>query len=137
MLIKDLLLIRAPKALLEVVSRRNLARTSQKPRPEKKHFRLWAIPGDLVYEKEILAKQSIVKWHPGLNTGIDDRRSIYALRDGIMVITEEEYHPDWKHPLVREIYIGKSEEQRAPPFMRYIHVIPKKPISEFKLIDVV
>lgn len=73
-------------------------------------------------------------WHPGLNAGIDDQRTIYALCDGVMVITEEKYDPDWDYPLVKEAYtIG--DRKVAPPFNRYIHVIPRKRISEFKLVD--
>jgi hypothetical protein len=73
-------------------------------------------------------------WHPGLNAGIDEQRTIYALCDGIMVITEEKYNPDWDYPLVKEAYTNDNE-RIAPAYKRYIHVIPKKRISEFKLID--
>lgn len=75
-------------------------------------------------------------WHPGLNVGIDNSRTIYALCDGIMTITEEQFEPDWDHPLVREVYMDK-DEKLAPPYGRYIHVIPKKRLSEFKLIDAI
>jgi hypothetical protein len=73
-------------------------------------------------------------WHPGLNAGIDDERTIYALCDGVMVITEEKYNPDWDFPLVKQAYIV-GDEKLAPPYKRYIHVIPKRRISEFKLVD--
>lgn len=116
------------------LSKRALSRTSQGPRPEKKHYRLWAVPGDLVQEKDILARQYTMKWHPGLNAGINESRTIYALREGVMIITEEPFEPDWNNPLVREMYM-KEDQKLAPPFARYIHVIPKKRISEFKLID--
>lgn len=125
-----------PKAVSPTVSKRYLAKTSQQPRPEHKHYRLWAVPGDFVRMKEVLAKQWTMKWHPGLNTGIDEDRVIYALRDGIMIITEEKFNPDWTHPLVQKVYM-RGEDKRAPEYARYIHVIPKKKISEFKLIDVV
>lgn len=72
-------------------------------------------------------------WHPGLNAGIDSQRNIYALCDGIMIITEEKYNPDWNYELVKEVY----KEGREPPFKRYVHVIPKKSVSEFKLIDAI
>lgn len=136
MIVKEILTSRIPKVLTQLMTKRSVAKTSQYPRPEKKHYRLWAVPGDLVLEKEILAKQFTVKWHPGLNTGIDHNRWIYALCDGVMVITDEEYKPDWGHPLVKEIYM-RDEKQRAPTHMHYIHVIPKRRVSEFKLIDVV
>lgn len=133
MFTKELLVNRTQRLLAQVVSKRYLAPTSQYPRPEKKHYRLWSVPGDFVYRKEILARQFTMKWHPGLNAGIDSDRSIYALCDGIMIVTEEKYDPDWDHPLVNEIYANGM----APPYKRYIHVIPKRRISEFKLIDVV
>lgn len=75
-------------------------------------------------------------WHPGLNAGIDNDRTIYALSDGVMVITEEEYKPDWDYPQVRQMYMS-NDEKLAPPYKRYIHIIPKKRISEFKLVDTV
>lgn len=62
---------------------------------------------------------------------------LYALRDGIMIITEEEFDPDWKHPLVKKVYMNRDEEKRAPGIVRYIHVIPRKRVSEFKLVDLV
>lgn len=133
---RDLLASKAPRVLLQAVSRRHLAPTSQKPRPEKKHYRLWSLPGEFVHYKEVLAKQYTMCWHPGLNVGIDQNRTIYALCDGIMTITEEQYNPDWDYPLVHEVYMDK-ESKLAPPYKRYIHVIPKKRVSEFKLIDVV
>lgn len=120
---------------MQLISKRGIAKTSQYPRPEPKHYRLWAVPGDLVYRKDILAKQYTMKWHPGLNVGIQENRWLYALRDGIMIITEEEFDPDWDHPLVNKVYVNKDGDKRAPIFARYIHVIPKKRVSEFKLID--
>lgn len=94
------------------------------------------MPGDHVVRKEILARQYTMKWHPGLNAGIDESRNIYALCEGIMVITEENFDPDWSHPIVQKAYL-KENEKFAPQMARYIHVIPKKKISEFKLIDLV
>lgn len=136
MITRDLLLNRVPKLVFWSFSKRNLAKSSQAPKPEPKHYRLWAIPGDSVHQKEILARQWTFKWHPGLNAGIDENRTIYALCDGVMVITEEKFNPDWTNPIVQKVYmVGK--EKRAPEYARYIHVIPKKRISEFKLVDLV
>lgn len=129
-------LLRIPKSLVQVTNCRYLAKTSQQPRPQGKHYRLWAVPGDSVLYKDILAKQFTMKWHPGLNAGIDHDRTIYALCDGIMVITEENFNPDWKHPLVKEVYT-RDDKELAPLYKRYINVIPKRRISEFKLVDVV
>lgn len=95
------------------------------------------MPGDLVKRKEILAKQYTMLWHPGLNAGIDENRTIYALCDGVMVVTEEEFKPDWTHPLVSKVYVKKEGEKEAPLCKRYINVIPKKRLSQFKLIDMV
>lgn len=134
MIPRGILAVHTKNPIIQALSRRCLTRTSQGPRPEKKHYRLWAVPGDLVYEKDILVRQFTMKWHPGLNVGINQSPTIYALRDGVMIITEEPYNPDWDSPLVREVYM-KGEEKRAPPYARYIHVIPKKRISEFKLVD--
>lgn len=136
MIPRELLLPRLPKLLIQSVSKRYLAPSSQAPRPEGKHYRLWSIPGDLVHRKDILAKQYIMKWHPGLNAGIDGDRTIYALCDGVMIITEDKFDPNWDHPLVQKVYID-GEVKTAPLYKRYIHVIPKKRISEFKLVDVV
>lgn len=121
---------------LQNVSKRYLCKSSQRPRVRGGHYRLWSMPGDLVYRKELLAKQSNIKWHPGLNVGIDDNKSIYALCDGVIIITEDKFNPDWDHPLVNHYY-KDDEHKRAPLYMRYIHVIPKKRVSEFKLVDLV
>lgn len=137
MIPREQLLSTYSRFLVQIVSKRSLAKTSQQPRLEKKHYRLWAVPGDFVKRKEILAKQYTMEWHPGLHVGIQEDRSLYALRDGVMIITEEEFDPDWTHPLVKKVYMNKDEEKRAPGIMRYLHVIPKKRISEFKLVDVV
>lgn len=122
---------------LLVSHQRSIAKVSQRPSPESKHYRLWSMPGDFVYRKEILAKQHLIRWHPGLNAGIDNDRNIYALCDGIMVVTEDKFDPDWSHPLVSHVYQNKNGSKVAPLFKRYINVIPKKRISEFKLIDLV
>lgn len=124
------------RSFIQISFRRQLTYTSRQPRPQGKHYRLWAMPGDEVLRKDILARQHTMKWHPGLNAGIDEARTIYALCDGIMIITEDRFEPDWDHPLVKEIYTH-NETKRAPLYKRYVHVIPKKRISEFKLIDVV
>lgn len=137
MLLKDLLAGPTTRILLQTICKRGLAPASQRPRPEKKHYRLWSVPGEFVHVKDILAKQYTMSWHPGLNCGIDNHRTIYALCDGIMAITEEEYKPDWDYPLVKDIYMDKEQNKIAPPYKRYIHVIPKHKISEFKLVDAV
>lgn len=137
MILRDQLLNGYPRLLVQLLSKRSLAKTSQQPRPEPKHYRLWAVPGDFVRRKEVLAKQFTMKWHPGLHVGIQEDRMLYALRDGIMIITEEEFDPDWKHPLVKKVYMNRDEEKRAPGIVRYIHVIPRKRVSEFKLVDLV
>lgn len=124
------------RSTTQILSKRTLTRTSQQPRPEPKHYRLWAMPGDFVYRKDILAKQYTMKWHPGLNAGIDNERIIYALCDGVVVITEEKFEPDWDNHLVQEVYI-KNDVKLPPQYARYIHVIPKKRISEFKLVDLI
>lgn len=136
MITRELLLNRVPRLVLGSLNKRCLSKSSQQPRPEKKHYRLWAVPGDFVRMKEILAKQWTFKWHPGLNTGIDEDRAIYALCDGVMIITEEKFDPDWTHPIVKKVYMV-GDEKRAPEYARYIHVIPKKRISEFKLVNLV
>lgn len=82
-------------------------------------------------------KQHTIKWHPGLNTGIDDRRTIYALCDGIMIITEEEFNPDWDNYQVRKIYTTREGERETPTHKRYVHIIPKRRVAEHKLINVV
>lgn len=115
-----------------VQSSRCLARTSQQPRPGPKDYRLWTVPGELVRRKEILAKQYTMYWHPGLNVGIDNDRIIYALCDGIVVFSEEQFDPDHDHPVVKEAYTNGT-----PYFKRYINVIPRRRVSEFKLIDLV
>lgn len=127
---------RVPSIIVQSVSKRYLSRSSQRPRPQHKHYRLWAVPGDHVSRRDVLAKQWTMKWHPGLNVGIDADRVIYALCDGVMIITEEKYEPDYSHPVVKQAYM-KEDEKMAPPYKRYINVIPKRNVSEFKLIDVV
>lgn len=124
--------------LINVSSKRLLARTSQKPRPDSKQYRLWKIPGDHVLRKDILAKQYTIYWHPGLNVGINQDRTIYALCDGVMVLTEEKFNPDWNFTMTKKIYKAEDGlEKNVPDYQRYLHVIPKRRVSEFKLIDLV
>lgn len=130
------LLIRCTNKSIKIAGNRFISRSSQLPKTAGKHYRLWSMPGDFVFRKEVLAKQHTMKWHPGLNAGIDDDRTIYSLCDGILIITEEKFDPDWTHPLVNHIY-KKDELDLAPSYKRYLHVIPKRRISEFKLIDLV
>lgn len=124
------------KQIIHIIAKRYLNKKSQRPRPDAKHYRLWRMPGDHVIKKSILAKQYHGEWHPGLNAGIDNNMNIYALCDGIMVITEEKFNPDWDYHLTKELYLNNDEKQ-APSYMRYIHVIPKLRVPEFKLIDLV
>lgn len=133
----DILTFRLARTFIQLSCKRHVAHTSQQPRPQGKHYRLWAMPGDEVHHKDVLARQYTMKWHPGLNTGIDEHRTIYALCDGIMIITEDKFNPDWSHPLVKEVYLTNDERKLAPLYKRYVHVIPKKRIPEFKLVDVV
>ena len=125
------------RPLLQISSLRYLSKNSQRPRPESQHSRLWMLPGHLVLKKQILAKQYTLWWHPGLNTGIDHDRSIFALCDGIMVITEEKFKPDWNYHITDAIYAPNDVQEPVPEYMRYIHVIPKPRVSEFKLTDLV
>lgn len=76
-------------------------------------------------------------WHPGLNAGIDNYRTIYALCDGIMVITEDAFDPDWDHPITKAAYTSQDGEKMPPLMRRYIHVIPRRRVPEFKLIDAI
>lgn len=137
MLATRLLSYRVPQLLTQTITiTRGLAKTSSYPKPAARHWRLWAIPGEFVYRKDILARQWTMRWHPGLNVGINNERAIYALCDGIMVLSEEEFDPDYSHPIVEDAYTSR-ERKIAPKYARYIHVIPKKPVSEFKLVDLV
>lgn len=120
------------------ISTRGLTRSSQKPRPEGKHYRLWKVPGDNVRRKDLLAKQYTMHYHPGLNVGINHDRDLFALCDGVMTLTEEKFNPDWNFKLTESIYKDfQGEETNVPTYQVYLHVIPKKRISEFKLIDLV
>lgn len=132
-----MMLLRITSLILQN-STRSLTRSSQKPRPDGKHYRLWKVPGDSVYRKDTLAKQYTMYYHPGLNVGINEERELYALCDGVMVLTEEKFNPDWNYRLTSKIYkTFEGEETNVPVFQRYLHVIPKKRVSEFKLIDLV
>lgn len=121
---------------INTISSRMIARKTMAPKRAGKHYRLWAVPGDRVAERDVLAKQYTVKWHPGINAGIDEDRTIYSLVDGTMIITEERFNPDRTHPLVDQIY-GPEEDNMTPLIKRYIHVIPDRRIPEFKLVDVI
>lgn len=138
MALNEILNLRLTSTFMQLTCKRQLANTSRQPRPQGKNYRLWAMPGDEVYQKDVLVRQYTMKWHPGLNSGIDEHRTIYALCDGIMIITEDKFDPDWTHPLVQKIYMkGEDNKKLAPLYKRYVHVIPRKRISEFKLIDIV
>ncbi|RWS03139.1 39S ribosomal protein L27-like protein [Dinothrombium tinctorium] len=90
--------------------------------------------GSFVQERDIICSQTSLKYHPGLNTGIDPRENVlYATCDGTLIVTTEKFNPNKDHELVQKSY----SDLRGNLFKLYVHVIPPKDEVVFKLIDLV
>lgn len=59
--------------------------------------------------------------------------AIYALTDGVVVITSEKFKPNLNNEIVKRFYSDIEGER----MVRYVHVIPKKAPNVFKLVGFV
>ncbi|XP_053212455.1 uncharacterized protein LOC128395980 [Panonychus citri] len=90
--------------------------------------------GSFVHERDVFYKQKGLKFHPGLNAALDPRdNAIYALRDGIIVISTERFIPDLTNETVQKHYVDYD----GPMMIRYAHVIPHEQPKLFKLTELV
>lgn len=93
------------------------------------------MPGTSVNERDILATQHRLDYHPGLNTGIDPRDlSIFALRAGTLFVTTEKIEPDLNHPIGQKFY---ADRQGQVIYKKHINVVPKETGITFRLVDLV
>ncbi|RWS29324.1 50S ribosomal protein L27-like protein [Leptotrombidium deliense] len=97
-------------------------------------FGLQVHAGCEVMERDILAIQRRLDYHPGLNVGIDPRDlSLYSACDGTLLVTTEKFKPNKDHELVQKYY----GDLKGNLFKKYVHVIPKQNELNFKLVDIV
>jgi ribosomal protein L27 len=107
------------------------------PYRKGRYRQLKVAPGTEVRERDIVATQKGLRYHPGLNAGIDPRdNSIYALTNGTLVVTTEKFNPDFNNDLVIKYY-NEFKDFKGNLLKRYIHIIPKETPQTFKLIGLV
>ncbi|XP_059180741.1 39S ribosomal protein L27, mitochondrial isoform X2 [Centropristis striata] len=91
--------------------------------------------GHFVHAGNILATQKLMRYHPGANVGIGNRRTLYALEDGYVRFTKEVYIP---HPRSCQVTTILTRLPRgAVLYKTFISVQPLKQEGKFKLVDMV
>ncbi|CAL1284453.1 unnamed protein product [Larinioides sclopetarius] len=94
---------------------------SQNTRQRRRPPGLKRMDGDYVRKGERLLEQFYLNFHPGLNVNINGKNTLFAMRDGQVMITCEKINPK-KGNLFVDKYYGKSS---APVvYKRFIHIIP-------------
>lgn len=127
------LLLPASYNLTDVKFYGSPGQSQQKKIPKDR--RLQVMPGSWVNERDILATQCKLDYHPGLNCGIDPRDlSIFAIRAGKVYVTTERIQPDLQNEICQRFY-GEREGQII--YKRHINVIPKETGTTFRLINLV
>ncbi|GIY66673.1 uncharacterized protein CEXT_206921 [Caerostris extrusa] len=114
---------------------RHLGRgVSQNRRQRRRPPGLKREDGDFVRNGEMLLQQFYLNFHPGLNVAIDGKNTLYAMREGRVMMTCEQINPKKGEYLVDKYY-GKMS---APVvYKRFLHVIPFPQGQKFKLVELV
>lgn len=92
-----------------------------------------------------------LQFHPGLNVckkvitfkrsndnsnefqvGMGKNGTLFALKEGRVVVTADQFNPNWDHTWVQRIYAGREDQTI---FKKYFNVIPFEQHNRFKLID--
>lgn len=58
--------------------------------------------------------------------------TLFALQEGRVVVTSDQFQPNWEHTWVQRIYAGREDQTI---FKKYFNVIPIEQHNRFKLID--
>ncbi|XP_064478670.1 large ribosomal subunit protein bL27m-like [Ornithodoros turicata] len=109
----------------------NKACHQRKPR-KGKHYGIKKWPGTTVHMGDMLVKQRIMRFHPGLNVEFGVmRHSLYAAVDGKVVVSTERVTPRWDNPRVQEFYEGQDVTHLHK---KYFHVVPEPQPQVFNLV---
>ncbi|KAG8193529.1 hypothetical protein JTE90_003740 [Oedothorax gibbosus] len=122
-------------ALPTLVFERHLGRgVSQNRRQRPRPPGLKRPEGQFVRTGEMILKQFSLGFHPGLNVSIDKENTLFAMREGQVMMTVEKLNPK-KDEWHVEKYYGKLS---APVvYKRFFHVIPFPQAKKFKLVDLI
>lgn len=64
--------------------------------------------------------------------GLGRNGTLFAIEAGKVVVTCEEFDPNWEHTWVKRIYSGREDQTI---FKKYYNVIPEPQHARFKLVD--
>lgn len=106
-----------------------------KGRPRGKSRGLKKEDGDWVTQGSILVRQLGLEFLPGLNVGIGRDRTLYAKYHGRVMITTEKVDPDWDHKIVKRFKGLIQQDEGAPIYKTYLHILTEPQKSNFKLVD--
>lgn len=110
-------------------SRNRMGRAKGKGRGVKK------MDGEYVTQGTILVRQLGLDWLPGLNVGIGRDRTLYAKYHGRVMMTTEKVDPNWDHKICKRFKSLLQEDEDAPIYKTYFHILTKPQKNNFKLID--
>lgn len=85
--------------------------------------------GTFVYKGEVLVKQYGLTYYPGENVGIQKNNTLYALRDGIVVVSCEKLNPFPDSPLYERVKNGLEICKK------FWNIYPTPVHPKFKLIS--
>ncbi|XP_064098695.1 large ribosomal subunit protein bL27-like [Macrobrachium nipponense] len=73
-------------------------------RPRGKHRGIKKKDLTEVTRGTILVRQLGLDFHPGLNVGIGNDRSLFAKEPGTVIMTTEKLNPNWNHKEIKRFY---------------------------------
>ncbi|XP_031632214.1 uncharacterized protein LOC116346354 [Contarinia nasturtii] len=107
--------------------------TRNRPINTRPKHRGWKVnDGAYVSENKILVLQRNLRYHPGLNVGFGKNGTLYALTEGRVVVTCEQFNPNWDHTWVQRIYASRESDTI---YKKYFNILPFEQHNRFKLID--
>ncbi|XP_059610047.1 large ribosomal subunit protein bL27 [Phlebotomus argentipes] len=109
-------------------STRNQGKGNSKP----KHRGWKRQDGQHVTQGTRLALQRKTRFHPGLNVGFGRDGTLYAMRDGKVVITCEKIDPNWDRTWVQRNYAGREDQTI---YKKFFNVIAEKQPQNFRLVE--
>ncbi|XP_041972907.1 50S ribosomal protein L27 [Aricia agestis] len=104
--------------------------TNCKVKPKRRGWKVQ--DGHYVNSGHMLATQRTPRFHPGLNVGFGCNGTLFAMESGKVVVTCEQFDPNWEHTWVQRHYGGR-EHQKI--YKKYFNVIPDPQHNRFKLVD--
>ncbi|XP_055894285.1 39S ribosomal protein L27, mitochondrial-like [Biomphalaria glabrata] len=98
-------------------------------RTKRKHRGIKAHDGTFVHKGDILATQFGLRFYPGENVVMDDKWTLKAAFDGIVVISTETLNPYPDSPLYLPVQKGAVLQKK------FFHIIPTPLHGKFKLVS--